>query len=120
MTFSPTSSLKERVIMAELETEKGFILLRKMPTCVAALTAACLLAGCEATSAPAPVSADRLTYFEDYQRGLCFAALASQTHNGFKVVSITNVPCDAAASHSDAPISATQAGTDERSEGVNK
>jgi len=63
-----------------------------IPTCAVVLMAA-LLAGCEVTSAPSAPAASSLTYFRDDARGLCFAAISSQTSGGYKVVSITNVPC---------------------------
>lgn len=35
-----------------------------------------------------------LSYFKDHRTNLCFAALNSQSSNGYMVTSITCVPCD--------------------------
>lgn len=74
-----------------------------IPTCVVAIAAACLLTGCEVTSRPHTPDTDDLRYFRDERTGLCFAALSSATHSGYRVVSITHVPCGA--SVDDVPIS---------------
>jgi hypothetical protein len=35
-----------------------------------------------------------ISYFKDERTGLCFASINSSTYTGYKVTSITCVPCD--------------------------
>jgi hypothetical protein len=51
--------------------------------------AALLVGGCQDDSAATKPSA--ISYFQD--SGLCFAGVDSFTYGGYKVISITNVPC---------------------------
>jgi hypothetical protein len=37
---------------------------------------------------------NNITYFKDAKTGLCYAAINSYTYGGYKVTSITCVPCD--------------------------
>lgn len=63
------------------------------------LLAAIILAGC---TVPTPVVeaskvkelSESLTYFSDQKTGLCFAAVASDTSESYRVVSIAHVPCE--------------------------
>jgi hypothetical protein len=105
-------------------TDKDFGSLRRksgfVPTCTAVLIAA-LLAGCEpVTSTPEPQTVARvageIAYFRDARTGLCFASVSSASYSAYRVLSIANVPCEAAG----LATTASAVGTDERSEEVNQ
>jgi hypothetical protein len=52
-----------------------------------------LLSGCEQPTKPTTEIASELAYFKD-RFSICYAAVSSFTHSGYKVISITSVPCD--------------------------
>lgn len=67
--------------------------LRSVPACLSALSAACLLASCQATVEAQNPTGD-ISYFRDNRTGLCFAAVSSMGAGGYRTVSITEVPCE--------------------------
>ena len=101
--------------LCALRRKRGFV-----PTCAAVLLAA-LLGACEPiTSTPEPETVARVSseiaYFQDVRTGLCFASVSSASYSAYRVLSIANVPCEAAG----LATTASSVGTDERSEEVNQ
>ena len=53
-----------------------------------------LLVACDGTISSNEEADERISYFKDARSKLCFAQISSTSSNGYKVVSITCVPCD--------------------------
>lgn len=59
------------------------------------ISLALIFFGCQSTEqTDTSEISDNLSYFKDSRTGLCFAAINSNTKDGWEVISITCVPCD--------------------------
>lgn len=53
-----------------------------------------IIISCKPAAPNQEFAEEKITYFADERTGLCFAMIASYTHNAQYVYSITEVPCD--------------------------